>query len=58
MREPQLSTTIAKELTSETNRRFLGRMPAFKADTSIPESLRVLLERLESAEQGLRTVRH
>jgi len=58
MREPQLSTTIAKELTSETNRRFLGRMPAFRAEPSIPESLRVLLERLETAEQGPRTVRH
>ncbi len=58
MREPQLSTLIAKELRSETNRRFLGRMPAFKAEQTIPDNLRALLERLENAERGPRAVRH
>ncbi len=58
MREPQLSTLIAKELGSETNRRFLGRMPAFKAEQSLPDNLTTLLERLATAERGRRTVRH
>lgn len=58
MREPQLSTLIAKELASETNRRFLGRMPAFKAEQSLPDNLRTLLERLEVVERGPQTGRH
>lgn len=58
MREPELSTVIAKELGSETNRRFLNRMPGFKAETTLPNQLRTLLERLDEAEKGPRTYRH
>jgi hypothetical protein len=58
MREPELSTLIARELTSETNRRFLGRMPAFRAEPTMPEDFRRLLQRLDAAERRRHIVRH
>jgi hypothetical protein len=58
MREAELSTLIAKELGSETNRRFLNRMPGFRAEQALPQNLRSLLDRLDDAENGPRTYRH
>lgn len=58
MREAELSTLIAKELGSDTNRRFLNRMPGLRAESALPQDLRSLLERLEETERGPRTYRH
>lgn len=54
MREPELSTLIAKELGRETNRRFLNRMPGFEVEQSVPEQLLALLERLDDREETFR----
>jgi hypothetical protein len=58
MREAELSTVIAKELGSETNRRFLNRIPGLRAEPTLPQNLRSLLERLDEADTGPRTYRH
>lgn len=43
---------IRREIGSETNRRFLRSLPAFKADGQIPARLQELLSRLEQVESG------
>jgi hypothetical protein len=58
MREAELSNVIVKELGSETNRRFLNRMPGLRAEHALPQNLRSLLERLDEVEDGPRTYRH
>lgn len=46
-----LASTIRKELGSDTNRRFLGRMQAFKLEAEIPDRLSTLLRSLDRAER-------
>ena len=50
-RRKALPELIRKEIGSETNRRFLARMPAFKPDTALPDELRLLLGELDRAEE-------
>ena len=47
-----LREVIRKELGTETNRRFLSRMPAFRLERELPEALTSLLRELDSAECG------
>ena len=49
-RNGRLSELIRREIGSETNRRFLARMPAFRPVAELPENLRTLLEELDCAE--------
>ena len=49
-KERALTDLIRKELGSETNRRFLARVPAFRADAELPERLCALLGELDRAE--------
>lgn len=49
-----LSGLIRKEIGSETNRRFLARMPTFRPVMDLPENLRTLLGELDHAEARLR----
>lgn len=58
MKDPEVSTLIAREIGSETNRRFLTRLPGLRANETLPSQFRSLLERLEEAEHGPRTTRH
>lgn len=46
-----LRDVIRRELGSETNRRFLKRMPAFRAECSLPDRIGALLGELDKAEQ-------
>ena len=48
-RERELPDVIRKELGSETNRRFLGRMSAFKPQHTLPDHLVSLLGELYQA---------
>lgn len=45
-----LPELIRKEIGSETNRRFLARMPAFRPDGTLPDELQALLGELDRAE--------
>jgi len=58
MREAELSNLITRELGSDTNRRFLNRMPGLRAEQALPDNLRSLLDRLEDADRGPRIYRH
>lgn len=58
MREAELSNLITRELGSDTNRRFLNRIPGLRTEQSLPDNLRSLLERLEETERGPRSYRH
>jgi hypothetical protein len=53
--DAMLSGMIRKELGRDTNRRFLGRMPAFKTDGDMPQQFRVLLGELDRAEQNVQS---
>lgn len=46
-----LPELIRNEIGSETNRRFLSRMPAFRPDGDLPDELRALLGELDQAEE-------
>ncbi len=48
--DSQLSGLIRKQLGRDANRSFLARMPAFKADGSLPVQLSALLGELDHAE--------
>jgi hypothetical protein len=48
-RERDLPDVIRKELGSETSRRFLGRMSAFKPQHTLPDHLIYLLGELDQA---------
>lgn len=50
-KEKALTDVIRKEMTSNTNRRFLARMPAFRPDAELPERLTMLLGKLDRAER-------
>ena len=49
-----LHELIQNEICSETNRRFLKRMPAFQPDAGIPSELMQLLNEIDRAETGAR----
>lgn len=48
--EKALSELIRKEIGSESNRRLLARLPAFKADGALPDRLIALLGEIDRAE--------
>ena len=50
MKQRQARDLIHQELTSETNRRFLNRMSAFKLERGLPDRLQDLLRQLDNAE--------
>lgn len=45
------SRLLARELRSKQNARFLHRMPPFKLDEELPDSMQSLLDRLEQSER-------
>lgn len=45
-----LSAAIRQEISSDTNRRFLARMVAFRPVDDLPHRLDALLEELDKAE--------
>lgn len=49
-REEELNELIRKEISSASNRRLLARMPAFRLDADMPETLSALLGELDRAE--------
>ena len=49
-RKKSLTDLVREELGSDTNRRFLGRMQAFKLELDMPEQFRALLGELDQAE--------
>jgi hypothetical protein len=49
-KERQVTDLIRNELASETNRRFLTRMNAFKLEAGVPDQLMLLLRELDRAE--------
>ena len=49
-RKESLTNLVRNELGSDTNRRFLGRMQAFKLEVDMPEKFKALLGELERAE--------
>ena len=49
-----LHELIQNEICSETNRRFLNRMPAFRPEAGIPPEFRKLLNEIDQAETGAR----
>ncbi|SFJ24086.1 hypothetical protein SAMN03080618_02412 [Aquamicrobium aerolatum DSM 21857] len=51
MKQRQARDLIHQELTSETNRRFLNRMSAFKLERGLPDRLQDLLRQLDNAER-------
>ncbi|MEO3386877.1 hypothetical protein [Mesorhizobium sp. CAU 1741] len=51
-RKGSLKDLVRKELGSDTNRRFLGRMKAFKLDGDIPDQFKSLLGELDQAENA------
>lgn len=51
MKQRQARDLIQQELTSETNRRFLNRMSAFRLEGGLPERLQDLLRQLDNAER-------
>ena len=51
-RERALPDVIRKELGSDTNRRFLARMPAFRPESGMPERLSRLLGELDDIENA------
>lgn len=51
-RDPALREVIRKELCTETNRRFLSRMPAFRPEREVPDMFASLLGELDLAESG------
>lgn len=51
-REEGLDKLIRKQIGSESNRRFLSRMPAFKLDADVPDRLSALLGQLDAAESA------
>lgn len=51
MKQRQARDLIQRELTSETNRRFLNRMSEFRIEGGLPERLQDLLRQLDSAER-------
>jgi hypothetical protein len=46
----EISRLIRREIGTETNARFLRRMPLFRTDEALPEEMREMLARLEHAE--------
>jgi hypothetical protein len=52
--ENGLEDLICQHIRSDVNRRFLGRMQAFRVDDSMPQKFRELLGELDRAEQGSR----
>lgn len=53
MKQRQARDLIHQELTSETNRRFLNRMSAFKLERGLPDRLQDLLRQLDNAEKSV-----
>lgn len=49
-RKESLTDLVRNQLGSDTNRRFLGRMQAFKLEVDMPEKFNALLGELEQAE--------
>jgi len=49
-----LHELIQHEISSDTNRRFLNRMPAFRPEAGIPPEFRKLLNEIDQAETGAR----
>lgn len=49
-----LHDLIQNEIRSDTNRRFLNRMPVFRPEAGIPPVLRALLNEIDRAETGAR----
>jgi hypothetical protein len=49
--EPALTEVIRKELSTDTNRRFLKRLKAFRPDPELPNHLVDLLGALERTER-------
>ena len=46
-----VAALIEKELRRDINTRFLRGMPAFKADSDLPEKFKLLLTQLDKAER-------
>lgn len=53
-KEVALGETIRRELGSQSNRALLARLPAFKPDAELPETLVALLHDLERTEARTR----
>ncbi|MEO3997775.1 hypothetical protein [Mesorhizobium sp. CAU 1732] len=51
MRERALTKVIRKEIGSDTNRRMLARIPAFKPTMDVPDEFVALLGELDRAER-------
>jgi hypothetical protein len=48
----ETSRLIRREIRTETNARFLRRMPMFRADHDLPDEMRDMLTRLDHAERA------
>ena len=51
-RKGSLKDVIRNEIGSDTNRRFLGRMQAFKLDAEMPDQFKLLLGELDRRESA------
>lgn len=48
-----LAVDIRRQLGNETTKRFLRTLPAFRAETDIPDRLKKLLDRLDGIETNM-----
>ena len=51
-KERALTDVVRREMASDTNRRFLARMPVFRPEADLPERLTMLLGALDRAERA------
>ncbi|MFK0688977.1 hypothetical protein ACFX5Q_12320 [Mesorhizobium sp. IMUNJ 23033] len=52
-RREELAADIKRQVGTETTKRFLRTLPAFRLQADLPEHLRELLDRLDGAEASV-----
>ncbi|WP_192183406.1 hypothetical protein [Mesorhizobium amorphae] len=52
-RREELAADIKRQVGTETTKRFLRTLPAFRLQPDLPEHLRELLDRLDGAEASV-----